>query len=122
DVRVDDSGADVWLTESTVGGAGIVEQLVQKYAADPRRFWRLVRARLGPGDFEVVDSELRRLLQEVVAAPTGPLAVALAAVRQAPDNASSRTALQSLLTELDRRGFLVAHPVVSAIAIRLLRP
>ncbi|MFG1757037.1 protein DpdJ [Micromonospora echinofusca] len=122
DLRVDGDGADVWLTESTVGGAGIVERLVRTYAADPRRFWRLVRAGLGPGDFEVVDSELRRLLDEVVTAPTGPLAEALSAVRAARDNSSTQSSLQSLLTELDRGGYLVSHPVVSAIAIRLLRP
>ncbi|MFG2105203.1 protein DpdJ [Micromonospora chersina] len=122
DLRVDGDGADVWLTESTVGGAGIVERLVRTYAADPRRFWRLVRAGLGPGDFEVVDSELRRILDEVVTAPTGPLARALSAVRTARNNSSSRASLQSLLAELDRGGFLVSHPVVSAIAIRLLRP
>ncbi|WP_410820450.1 protein DpdJ [Micromonospora sp. 050-3] len=122
DVRVNGGGADIWLTESTVGGAGIVERLVRTYAADPRRFWRLVRAGLGPGDFEVVDNELRRLLDEVVTTPTAPLARALSAVRAARDNSSSRTALQSLLAELDRGGYLVSHPVVSAIAIRLLRP
>ncbi|NYF57177.1 protein DpdJ [Micromonospora purpureochromogenes] len=122
DLRVDSGGADVWLTESTVGGAGIVERLVRTYAADPRRFWRLVRTGLGPGDFEVVDGELRRLLDEVVTAPAGSLAAALSAVRTARDNSSSRSSLQSLLAELDRGGFLVSHPVVSAIAIRLLRP
>jgi ATP-dependent helicase Lhr and Lhr-like helicase len=122
DLHVDGDGADVWLTESTVGGAGVIEKVVKTYVNDPRRFWRLVWATLRRGDFEVVDSELRRLLAEVVTTPAGPVAAALARVRQATDNAMAREAWHELRCELDDNGYLVSHPVISAIAIRLLRP
>ncbi|HET8658047.1 MAG TPA: protein DpdJ [Micromonosporaceae bacterium] len=122
DVHVDGDGADVWLTETTVGGAGVIEQVVRTYVADPRRFWRLVWALLRPADFEIVDAELRRLLVEVVTTPMQPLGTALSAVRAASDNTSTRRAFDAFLTQLDNSGYLVSHPVVSAIAVRLLRP
>jgi len=122
DLHVGGDGADAWLTENTIGGAGVIEKVVKTYVDDPRRFWRLVWAALRQGDFEIVDRELRRLLAEVATTPTGPLGAALVGVRQATNNASAREAWQALRRELDRRGYLVSHPVISAIAVRLLRP
>jgi hypothetical protein len=122
DVHVSGDGAAVWLTENTIGGAGVVEKVVKTYVDDPRRFWRLVWAALRQGDFEIVDRELRRLLADVATTPTGALGASLARVRQATNNAAAREAWQELRRELDRRGYLVSHPVISAIAVRLLRP
>lgn len=122
DLHVSGDGADVWITENTIGGAGVIEKVVKTYVDDPRRFWRLVWAALRQGDFEIVDRELRRLLADVVTTPTGPLGAALTRVRQATNNTAARKAWQELRCELERRGYLVSHPVISAIAVRLLRP
>src|SRR5690606_21568735 len=52
---------EVWLTETSVGGAGVVEQFVARYAADPRRVTALLDHSLESGEWEQVDTQLRRL-------------------------------------------------------------
>ena len=34
---------EIWITETTIGGGGVVEEVLRAYAADPRHFFRLVR-------------------------------------------------------------------------------
>src|SRR5262249_34364035 len=53
---------EIWITEETPGGAGIIEQIVDNYADDPRRFFELVQSALGASDLEIVDIQLTRLL------------------------------------------------------------
>lgn len=76
--------ATVWLSETSIGGLGVIEQLSRYYAEDPRRFWRLVETALTPNDYEYVDTTVTRLLRHVTTAPTGPAAQAMAVLRPAP--------------------------------------
>ncbi|WP_432571599.1 protein DpdJ [Kineococcus sp. SYSU DK005] len=114
--------ATIWLTESTVGGAGIIEALAREYARDPRRFWRLSASALEMGEYETVDQELTRLLQQVNEHPQGDLARDLHAVRGARSAAHTRQALAQLHRHLRADGYATTHPVLAAISIRLLRP
>ena len=64
--------ATIWLTETSGGGLGLIEQLVRFYTQDPRRFWGLVDSALGPSDYEYTDAALTHLLSHVVAVPARP--------------------------------------------------
>ncbi len=90
--------ATIWLSETSPGGFGLVEQLVQYYARDPRRFWGLVETTLGPSDYEQVDAALTRLLQREGRPP--------------------RAAAAALSTRLLRPG---STPATDALALGLVR-
>ncbi len=117
-----DGLAEVWLTETAVGGGGVIEKFQRRYAADPRRFADLLVRAVEPTDFEAADVELTRFVRHVTD-PADPLARAAADVRDARlrTHAEYGRAFDVLLTQLRNGGFTVSHPVVAALAGRVLR-
>jgi ATP-dependent Lhr-like helicase len=114
--------ADIWLSETALGGLGIIEQLVSYYARDPRRFWGLVDSALGPSDHEYVHDSLVRLLDHVVSDPTAAAGVAIQALRQARSAHDADQALQQLRSAWTTLDGYPRHPAIAALSVRLLRP
>ncbi|MEU9577212.1 protein DpdJ [Streptomyces chilikensis] len=112
----------IWISETSEGGLGVLEGLAGTYGNDPARFWSLVGAALRPNSFEQTDSRLTRLLRHVVEAePSGDLAQAMHEMRTASSAEGSQEALKHLLaawTELDGAP---RHSDVASLATRLLR-
>ena len=115
-----DGISEVWVTESTIGGGGIVEEVLRSFVSDPRRFFRIAESALSATDFEIVDRELTRLLE--LSKSDGEVRGALAAVRGAENHADLLRTARDLRRLLSRRGIVVTHSVMSALHARLLRP
>jgi hypothetical protein len=115
-------GREVWLTESAVGGGGVVERFQARFAEDPRRFYDLMARALAPSDFERTDEQLTRFVGTL--AEDDALRDAVAGVRDARERShlELRTAFDQLLATLRERRFLVTHPVVAGLNARILRP
>jgi hypothetical protein len=111
---------EIWLTENTPGGAGVLEEVLRRFAEDPRRFFRLVEAALSPSEFEVVDSELTRLLDSIQT--DDELQTAVGSFRQATGNNQINATMTTLRHLLKTRGYRVSHSVMTAINSRVLRP
>ncbi|QDV37412.1 protein DpdJ [Tautonia plasticadhaerens] len=111
---------EIWVTESTIGGGGVVEEVLRAYTADPRHFFRLVESALAPTDFESVDRELSRVAERITTDPG--LAEAFADMRSAEGHAALQGASANLRRDLAARGFTVNHALVSALHARVLRP
>ncbi|MEU8294117.1 protein DpdJ [Streptomyces pseudogriseolus] len=112
----------IWISETSEGGLGVLESLAETYGSDPARFWSLVGTALRPNSFEQTDSRLARLLRHVVEVePDGDLAQAMHEMRLASSAEESQEALEHLLaawTELDGAP---RHSDVASLATRLLR-
>lgn len=113
------AGDELWISETAVGGAGIVEELQRRIAADPRRFFRMVEHALRPSDFELVDTELERVLDRAL--NDQEVAQRFRDFRDAADHHERQVAFRQLIADLAHDGILVTHPVVAAISARLLR-
>jgi hypothetical protein len=111
---------EIWITEMTLGGAGVLEEVARRQAEDPRRFFRLIESALGPSDYELVDAELTRIL-EMIPIDTD-LAKLLDNVRTAARHTDLQHAVSLLEAALTIRGVSVTHPVMSALYARILRP
>ena len=113
---------EVWITEDIPGGGGILERLFDRYCEDPRRFFRLVESALQPSDAELVDGELTQILEWLETDPE--LAELVSTVREssARSFALLETSFAKLRTALAQKGSLVCHPVIAALAVRILRP
>ncbi|MBW4589395.1 DEAD/DEAH box helicase [Aetokthonos hydrillicola Thurmond2011] len=111
---------EIWITESTVGGGGVIEEIVRQYAADPANFFRLAGSALEPSDFEIVDSELTRLLK--LTETSDKVVDAMNNVRLAQRYDELKQASDRLRKVLSSEGILVTHPVMTAINARVLRP
>jgi ATP-dependent helicase Lhr and Lhr-like helicase len=114
--------ASIWLTETSSGGLGLIEQLTRFYTEDPRRFWGLVDSALGPSDHEYIDATLNRFLDRVVGTPDGPVATALQRLREAPSAREAEIALHRLLSAWADLDGYPRQAAVSALSARLLRP
>jgi hypothetical protein len=117
----EDGGAAIWLTETSIGGLGLIEQLATYYAADPRRFWGLVDSALGPNDFEYVDATLTRLLEHVNADADGAAAQAMARLRSVKSARATDAALRALRDAWAEIDGYPRQSAVSALSARLLR-
>jgi len=118
------NGAELWLTEATIGGGGFVEEFLTRYAEDPRRFFRLLDDALAPSDLELVGADLERLLEFATfdRPDDAPVAAAMGAVRTADSHQASSRALHALRGELARRGVCPTPTLLVAVNTRLLRP
>ncbi len=116
------AAATIWLSETAIGGLGIIEQLVQYYAQDPRRFWGLVESALQPGDHEYVDVALTRLLTHLEQQPTGAAAHAIMNLRSARSARHADDALDALRRAWANLDGQPRHAAIAALSTRLLRP
>jgi hypothetical protein len=110
----------IWISESTIGGGGVIEEIQRKYVEDPRRFFLLVEVALGMSDFEVVDEELLSILELVQSSQE--VAECFEAIRSAESNEALNAARNSLMRVLSRNDILLTHSVMTSLNARILRP
>nr|WP_265338629.1 protein DpdJ [Nodularia sp. LEGE 04288] len=120
DVTVESEREEIWITESTIGGGGVIEEILRRYAADPANFFRLAESALAASDFEIVDSELTLLLE--LTQTSVAVADAMADVRLAEGHGELKQASDRFRKILSSEGILAIHPVMTAINARVLRP
>jgi hypothetical protein len=115
---------ELWLTERTVGGGGIVENLLIRYGEDPRRFFDLVEAALMPSDLEVADEQLSLFLEWIADSADVTTRRLVSQVRTAEtlSNNAYATAFEELKKHLSAKGLFVCHSVTTAIGARIIRP
>lgn len=111
---------EIWITESTLGGGGVIEEIIRRYNSDPRDFFRLAEGALQASDFEIVDVELTRLLE--LQASDGDVVAALHQVREAQRHDEAVRANEDFRRLLASRAILVTHSVVAALNARVLKP
>lgn len=119
DLRLKDSGAEVILSDVTIGGGGAIEALVRRTSADPRRFEHLVMSALEPSDLEEADHSLATTLDLIVDDSTASRAAASFRNSQRPERLAN---WQHLLSVLGERGVASGHATTSALAARIFRP
>ncbi|HEY2196308.1 MAG TPA: protein DpdJ [Mycobacterium sp.] len=105
------------LSDSSVGGGGMLEALTSRISEDPRRFDYLVVAALQPSDLEDVDRSLR----EVLTLLGSQRDVADAAKRFRSATNDRLAVWQDLIAVLVAHGVSPAHATVTALASRIFR-
>jgi len=116
--------AEIWISEDTPGGGGIIERLLPILAEYPQRFLDLILGALGPGDFESTDQELVRILRMLADGlpKDQPLASAISGMRSSATLHETTASFLNLTSLLRRCGFRVTHPVLTALNSRILKP
>jgi hypothetical protein len=123
DVLADQPAAEIWISETTPGGNGQIEEALRQFAEDPRRFYSLMTAALRDNDFALSDYQLQRFLSLVVEEDLdGNLAMATDGFRDAYGASESHRAFSVLRDTLAAEGFVTFHAFMVALANRVLRP
>ncbi|MBS5904541.1 MAG: DEAD/DEAH box helicase [Acetobacteraceae bacterium] len=118
--EADPSLSTLWLTESTVGGAGVLQALAERFAAEPRLIFRGIEAALEPSDLEVASSALIRAFR--LAAEDLEVGEALAQVRAHLDHEPRAAARAKLLSLLQARGVETSRAFAVSLGARMLAP
>ncbi|MBU9187917.1 protein DpdJ [Burkholderia gladioli] len=121
----DPEAVEVWFTEHTPGGNGLIEEFMRRYAEDPRRFFATVRANLGMGEFELIDHQLKQFVTALSEGDVGGDSESAALVRQFRAADSQEEMAQSfrrLRRALTQEGFSSFHGFWVALGNRVLRP
>ena len=123
-IEATDDSEEIWITEKTVGGGGIIESFLIRYGEDPRRFFDLVENALRPSDYEIADQQLTLLLDWMTCPSEIEIREKVSAYRNAAsrDHQTHADAFDTLRRTLTRRGLFTCHSVIAAIANRILRP
>ncbi|RWO55369.1 protein DpdJ [Mesorhizobium sp.] len=116
----DPSRVTIWLTETTLGGAGVLQAIGDRFATEPRVIFSGLEAALEPSDLEVAASALARTYR--LAADDPAVAATIAQARSEFGHAARAQARESLLTELRRCGVEITRPFVVTLNARLLAP
>lgn len=109
----------LWLTESTLGGAGVVDALAERFIDQPGRFLQAIESALSPGDLELAANGLARIV--ALAVSDDVIADRLDTMRQAESHAERTEARERLSSALIERGVLIGHALAVAMSARLLR-
>lgn len=110
---------EIWISENTSGGGGVIEEIMRSICDDPRHFFRLADSCLKMNDFELVDSYLTQLLR--LTESDAELNLSLSEVRAAENYQLLYASTVKLREVLLSRGILTTHQVMSAINTRILK-
>lgn len=108
-----------WITETTVGGAGILESLAAIITAEPRRLFRAAEAALQPSDLELVSQALDRFVE--LSCTEADVAAATARVRSVVRHTERADPMVHLFALLRSRRLPLGHATGVALNTRLLR-
>lgn len=123
DVLAGIANGELWISETTPGGNGQIEEAQRQYVEDPRRFFSLMTAAMRDNDFSLSDFQLRRFLAAVVEGDRDdPLPTATRGFRHASGSDESHAAFTALRNVLAEEGFVTYHAFLVALANRILRP
>ncbi|MEM7011131.1 MAG: protein DpdJ [Verrucomicrobiota bacterium] len=112
---------DVWMSERSIGGGGVIEKLAQVCEQDLAPFNEAFEAQLAPSDSERCDEQLRQFLTLACDDATDVHRF-IAKFRDGKSHASRVAAFRELREALPSAGVETTHAVISAISHRILRP
>ena len=109
----------IWITEATLGGAGVLQAFAERFASEPRLLFSALEAALAPTDLEIAATGLERVVGLATSDPA--IAAAMSVVRAAVGHEAREKAWARFRTELARKGLPVGHGLSVSLNSRLMR-
>jgi hypothetical protein len=122
DIRDDATSdvASVWISETTLGGAGVLEAFADRFASEPRLFFSALDAALAPSDLELVDGSLREIL--TLSINDAVIGEQVAQLRATSSHSERAILWRTLSHQLAQRGGMdLSHALSVSLNNRLLR-
>ncbi|WP_127817847.1 protein DpdJ [Microbacterium sp. CPCC 204701] len=111
----------IFVSETSIGGLGLMEKLHRDYAQDPRQFWDTVTRATGSTEAEDVDEAMQTIVAALVT-PGSAIARGVLEFRAASGIDAMDAALHDLLESWTESEGPPSHLLVSTLAARMLRP
>jgi hypothetical protein len=113
---------EIWITETIVGGGGIIERFLNKYSVNPRCFFDLLDTSFLPSDFELMDSQLYTILKWMNEGNDSDIYDRINEIRNPESHTALLASFKKLIGRLVNNGIVPSHPVISAMNNRIFRP
>lgn len=110
----------IWVSETTLGGAGVLQAIAERAAEEPRLLARAMEGALAPTDLEIAANGLEAFVELVHTDREVRAAVAL--LRSASGHAEREGLRARLYQLLTTRGLDVGHALSVSLNARLLTP
>lgn len=109
----------IWITEATLGGAGVLQAFAERFASEPRLLFSALEAALAPTEMETVAAGLERVIELANSDPT--IVAAISDVRTSVGHEEREAAWAAFRAELARKGLPLGHSLSVSLNGRLLR-
>ncbi len=113
---------EVWISENAPGGNGQIELLYSELLSEPIRFLRFLERVLQPSDIELLDREIREVLESLVVDNEVRSLVGLLRNAWEESHEAVRAAFESLKDELRAKGLDPRRVVWITLMSRVLAP
>lgn len=120
DIDRQESGARIWITESTIGGGGVVQSFADVFSEDPRALFRAIEAALAPTDLEVAADGIERFIELINR--DGDLTARVQSVRATESHDERYNRKRLLVNDLSRLGIDVPRALSVSLDARILTP
>lgn len=110
----------IWVTESTLGGAGVIQAFAQAFTSEPRALFRAIEAAIAPSDMELASYGLRQFID--LATTDAEIQQLTAQLRTSQGHVESKQLRDRLYRQLSAHGVEVSHGFSVSLNARLLRP
>ncbi len=117
--KVPEDTLEIWVSETDIGGGGILEKFQRAYSENPRRFYELLESNLRPCDYEVMDFNLSTLLSDINETPT--FAHLFHSIRSSESHEQYFNNYKELIEQCNSKGLMTNHSLLSAINTRILK-
>jgi hypothetical protein len=117
--RPDDT-VRIWITESTLGGVGVIQAFAEAFIGEPRSLFRAIEAAIAPSDLELVSYGLRQFID--LAITDAGIEGLTAKLRSSQSHLESKQLREELYRELSDHGIQLSHGFSVSLNARLLRP
>ena len=118
--EVQSTELDIWITEKTPGGSGLIEEFLIKYSEDPRRFFSMIRASLEIGEFELIDYQLN-IFTEKLNTLNSPINTSVQDLRNASSLQEIDSSHRVLRKTLINEGLSPFHGFMVSLNNRILK-
>jgi DEAD/DEAH box helicase/Helicase conserved C-terminal domain len=116
----DDNIAEIWITEKTIGGCGVLEEFIISLGMDPKCFFGLLDSTFRPSEYELIDKQLIKILT-LAQDSSKSIAQHFENIRSA-SSIHMDEALKNLFATLSDVGLMLFHSFISSLNNRVLRP
>jgi len=110
----------VWITETTLGGAGVIQAFAGSFAEEPRGLFRAIEAALAPTDLELASLGLKQFL--ILACDNTAIADLTNRLRLTQSHQAREDIQIELYQTLGQLGVDVGHALSVSLNARILRP
>jgi hypothetical protein len=118
-ISIDDKKAEIWITESSGGGVGVLEALVMVVSANPTKFFQAIEASTEASNYEKAIEGLEYFL--LLVQEDNDIRELALEVCKTKEHKTRLILLERLYSKLSKEGIIVSHTLKIALNTRLLR-